>query len=103
MNQWVNQPPSLPAGYVTSSTRLPEWAKVGSVMIRWRVGFTPSGHADKVPDSKSSANTVADGGGGGGGGGGGVIEPVVVPLATLETRPNIAFTFSVPRNAISWN
>ena len=29
--------------------------------------------------------------------------PVVVPLATFETAPNTASTFSVPRNATSWN
>src|SRR6266511_3112258 len=96
MNQWVNQPPSLPAGYVTSSTWLPEWAKVGSVMIRWTAGFTPSGHADKVPDSKSSANTVADGGGGGGGGGGALTVTSAVPLLPSLVAVIVALPAATP-------
>ena len=33
----------------------------------------------------------------------GAVLAVVVPLARLESAPNTAFTFSVPRNATSWN
>jgi len=33
---------------------------------------------------------------------GAVLVPVV-PLATLDSPPNTAFTFSIPRNATSWN
>ena len=33
----------------------------------------------------------------------GAAEAVVVPLATLESPPNTAFWFSVPRNATSSN
>ncbi len=33
----------------------------------------------------------------------GAVLAVVVPLAKLESPPNTAFTFSVPRNATSWN
>src|SRR6266571_3782676 len=33
-----------------------------------------------------------------------IARPVrVVPLATFESPPNTASTFSVPRNAVSWN
>ena len=33
----------------------------------------------------------------------GAVLAVVVPLARLESPPNTAFTFSVPRNATTWN
>ncbi len=33
----------------------------------------------------------------------GAVLAVVVPLATFESPPNTAFTFSVPRNATTWN
>jgi hypothetical protein len=33
----------------------------------------------------------------------GAVLAAVVPLVTLESAPNTAFTFSVPRNATSWN
>src|ERR1041384_7655730 len=59
MKKRVSQPPSLPAGYVTSRYREPEWAKLESVATRWRVGSTPSCQAFSVPDSKSSAKTVS--------------------------------------------
>ena len=36
------------------------------------------------------------------GGAGGSEAAIVVPEAMLDSPPNTAFTFSVPRNATSW-
>ena len=33
----------------------------------------------------------------------GADDVAVVPLTTFESAPNTAFTFSVPRKAMSWN
>src|SRR2546428_1610350 len=79
--------PALPLPHVT--TRPVSAAPLASLRVTVSCPVCPTGML------AVAGVTVTDATGAG--------EPVVVPFATFESALNTAFTFSVPRNAISWN